>query len=144
MWLGFNLIEWTKRKMNQIKKLIKSSYCLPCFCSVSCAQGMTFCSTRKGCGSHIIKCVHSGKLKAMCNVQVWRVDGLAQTLLLTRVAKSTSTCQHNAPFGQFDSSPKLKATLKTNWQIIRWHSTQLRHIVSSQSSTLQISAAFCS
>ena len=51
--------------------------CLPCFCSVSCAQGMTFCSTLKGCGSHIIKCVHSVKLKAMCNVQVWRVDGQA-------------------------------------------------------------------
>ena len=50
-------------------------------CSVSalcpCAQGMTFCSTLKGCGSHIIKCVHSVKLKAMCNVQVWRVDGQA-------------------------------------------------------------------
>ena len=41
--------------------------CLPCFCSVSCAQGMTFCSTLKGCGSHIIKCVHSVKLKG--NVQ---------------------------------------------------------------------------
>ena len=53
--------------------------CLPCFCSVSCAQGMTFCSTLKGCGSHIIKCVHSVKLNAMCNVQVWRVDGQAQT-----------------------------------------------------------------
>ena len=70
--------------------------CLPCFCSVSCTQGMTFCSTLEGCGSHINKCVHSVTLKAMFNVQVWRVDGQAQTLLLTRVAKSTSTCQHNA------------------------------------------------
>ena len=26
--------------------------CLPCFCSVSCAQGMTFCSTLKGCATH--------------------------------------------------------------------------------------------
>ena len=25
--------------------------CLPCFCSVSCAQGMTFCLTLKGCAS---------------------------------------------------------------------------------------------
>ena len=25
--------------------------CLPCFCSVSCAQGMTFCSTPKGCAT---------------------------------------------------------------------------------------------
>ena len=60
-------------------------------------------------------CVQSVKLKAMCNVQVWRVDGQAQTLLLTREAKTTYTCQHNALlFGQFDSSPTLKATLKTN------------------------------
>ena len=33
---------------------------------------------------------------------------------------------------------------ETSKQRIRWHSTQLRHIVSSQTSTLQISAAFCS
>ena len=33
----------------------------------------------KGCGSHIIKRVQSLKLKAMCNVQVWRVDGQART-----------------------------------------------------------------
>ena len=33
----------------------------------------------KGCGSHIITCVHSVKLKAMCHVQVWRVDGQTQT-----------------------------------------------------------------
>ena len=85
-----------KKRKKQEKKTHRKTKCLPCFCSVSCAQGMTFCSTLKGCGSHNIKCVHSVKLKAMCNVQAWRVDGQAQTLLLTRVAKSTSTCQHNA------------------------------------------------
>ena len=30
--------------------------CLQCFCSVSCAQGMTFCSTLKGCASHGCHC----------------------------------------------------------------------------------------
>ena len=34
--------------------------------------------------------------KAMCNVQVWRVDGVAQTLLRTRVAKTTSTWRLSA------------------------------------------------
>ena len=50
--------------------------CLPCFCSVSCAQSMTFSSTLKGCGSHIIKCVHSVKLKAMCHVLLFRLHGV--------------------------------------------------------------------
>ena len=33
--------------------------CLPCFCSVSCAQGMTFCSTLMGCASHGFHCAKS-------------------------------------------------------------------------------------
>ena len=33
--------------------------CLPCFCSVSCAQGMTFCLTLKGCASHRCHCAKS-------------------------------------------------------------------------------------
>ena len=66
--------------------------CLPCFCSVSCAQGMTFCSTLKGCASH--RC-HCAKSNVQCTSMAcgWCV---AQTLLLTRVAKTTSTCQHKA------------------------------------------------
>ena len=36
--------------------------CLPCFCSVSCAQGMTFCSTLKGCASHRCHCAESNVL----------------------------------------------------------------------------------
>ena len=67
-----------------------------CRASVSNVQHTFLDNCGKGCGSHTIKCVQSVKLEAMCNVQVWRVDGQAQTLLLTRVAKTTSTCQHNA------------------------------------------------
>ena len=63
-----------------------------CRVPVSNVQHTFLDNCGKGCGSHIIKYAQSVKLKAMCNVQVWRVDGLAQTLLLTRVAKTTSTC----------------------------------------------------
>ena len=33
--------------------------CLQCFCTVSCVQGMTFCSTLKGCASHRCHCAKS-------------------------------------------------------------------------------------
>ena len=39
--------------------------CLPCFCSVSCAQSMTFCSTLKGCASH--RC-HCAKGNVQCTI----------------------------------------------------------------------------
>ena len=76
-----------EEKVEQKKERKKTKKCLPCFCSVSCAQGMTFCSTPKGCASH--RC-HRAKSNVQCTSMAcgWCV---AQTLLLTRVAKTTST-----------------------------------------------------
>ena len=49
-----------------------------CRASVSHVQHTFLDNCGKGCGSHVIKYAQSVKLKAMCNVQVWRVDGLAK------------------------------------------------------------------
>ena len=92
--------------------------CLPCFCSVSCAQGMTFCLTLKGCASH--RC-HRAESNVQCTSMACGWSGT------------------NTP--PDEGSHKLtKNSFKWTPQNYCWHSTQLRHIVSSQSSTFQISA----
>ena len=76
-----------KQKEKTEGKNGRNTQCLPCFCSVSCAQGMTSCLTLKGCASHTCHCAESN---VQCTSMAcgWCV---AQTLLLTRVAKTTST-----------------------------------------------------
>ena len=69
--------------------------CLPCFCSVSCAQGMTFCSTLKGCASH--RC-HCAKSNVQCTSMAcgWCV---AQTQTADKQKKKNMKNKNGTPEG---------------------------------------------
>ena len=69
--------------------------CLPCFCSVSCAQLFVHARTRRWAVQHIMRqCTTMTENKCCASMACgWCV---AQTLLLTRVAKTTSTWRLSA------------------------------------------------